>query len=119
MSIPKGSWLVSTSLLLVALLCSFVGTSGQGVKWVPIVERRSETTNEIEAAFQKTWHTDQITSEKVARIGKMLNNSLDTQKQEIKEGRQKLNELQQASSTASRLLPFTLLLVPFVVYNQR
>ncbi|KAI6209252.1 hypothetical protein M3Y96_00201900 [Aphelenchoides besseyi] len=119
MSSLKGSWLVNTSILLVVLLSSFVGTSGQDVKWVPIVERRSETTNEIEAAFQKTWHTDQITSEKVARIGKMLNNSLDTQKQEIKEGRQKLDELQQATSTASRLLPFTFLLVSFAVYNQR
>jgi hypothetical protein len=42
---------------------------------VPIVDKNSdpETTNAIEAAFQKTWHLDQITSEKVNRIGKMLN----------------------------------------------
>ncbi|KAI6191878.1 hypothetical protein M3Y97_00275300 [Aphelenchoides bicaudatus] len=88
----------STKCLI--LICFLLLDFTVAVHWVPIVDRNEDPdkiADPIEAAFKKTNQLDQIQKDKFQRISKMLNNSLDAQAQELREGNKKLEDLKHAS----------------------
>ncbi|KAI1724495.1 hypothetical protein Ddc_05736 [Ditylenchus destructor] len=61
------------------------------IEWVPILERnKSDLTTIVLDVFRQN---DKVTTEKVDRISKMLNESIEAQEKELAEGNRKLSDL--------------------------
>jgi len=65
------------------------------ILWVPIEERNRNISSSISSAFYKAQHRNKAIEEKVERIGKMLNDSLDVKKEKLDEGLKRLHDLTQ------------------------
>uniref|UniRef100_A0A915CUL0 Uncharacterized protein n=1 Tax=Ditylenchus dipsaci TaxID=166011 RepID=A0A915CUL0_9BILA len=79
------------------------------VDWVPIVERKSHNnlTTIVLDVFQNAELNDRVTAEKVGRISKMLNTSLEMQEKEMLEAAKSLKALplNQMPSTTAHVPP--------------